>query len=147
MADLHAPGEASLSELLERLAHADRLERVHAAADLVRLGRANPLVAAGVIEALRDERVVMRKMAALVLGDLGVEAGQAVPALAAALADPDEGVRRRAAVALGQFRGEALAAVAALRTALRDADDGVRSFAAASLSLIDPTGRHTDEAA
>jgi HEAT repeat protein len=147
MSELSAPHEAPLAKWLGRLAHPDRLERVHAAAELVRLGRANPAVAAALSGALRDERVVVRKMTALVLGDLAADAGNVVPALAAALADPDEGVRRRAAVALGQFRGEALAAVAALRSALRDPDDGVRSFAASSLALIDPSGRHTDEAA
>ena len=74
--------------------------------------------------ALKDERPVVRKMAALVLGDLAPEASEAIPALAAALGDADEGVRRRAAVALGQFGPEATAAVPALRTALSDPDAG-----------------------
>ena len=53
--------------------------------------------------ALKTERPVVRKMAALVLGDLAPEMRGAIPALAAALGDADEGVRRRAAAALGQY--------------------------------------------
>jgi HEAT repeat protein len=151
MSDLHAAGESSLSELVGRLAHVDRLERVHAAAELVREGRQGGAkegeVVRTVVEALCGERPIVRKMAALVLGDLAAEPARAVPALAAALGDRDEGVRRRAAVALGQFRTQAKAALAALRAALMDSDDGVRSFASTSLALIDPPGADPEEAA
>jgi HEAT repeat protein len=144
MSGPHAADKVPLPELVERLAHVDRLERVHAAAELVRFGRQGPAQDAeavgAVIAALKDERALVRKMAALVLGDLALDPARAVPALAEALGDPDEGVRRRAAVALGQFRVAARPAVPALRAALQDADDGVRSFAATSLALIDPPG-------
>jgi HEAT repeat protein len=149
MSGLDRAAEGPLPEFIERLGHADRLERVHAAADLVRLGRQRDAraVVAAVVAALADNRAVVRKMAALVLGDLAVEAATAVGALAAALRDPDEGVRRRAAVALGQFRTEARPALAALHAALSDEDDGVRSFAATSLSQIAPASGVPEEAA
>ena len=149
MSGLHAADEVPLSELIDRLAYVDRLERVHAAAELVRLGRqpGGQKVVEALVGALRDERIIVRKMAALVLGDLAVEADTAVPALAESLRDPDEGVRRRAAVALGQFRTQASLAISALRSALQDEDDGVRSFAATSLSVIVPPGSLPEEAA
>ena len=132
--------EASISDLVDRLGHADRLERVHAAVDLVRRGRRGCPLVEPLTAALKDAKPVVRKMAALVLGDLAPETRGAVPALAAALCDIDEGVRRRAAVALSQFGGEATEAVPALRMALTDPDEGVRSFAAAALVLIEPRG-------
>jgi HEAT repeat protein len=133
--------EDPIPELINRLGHPDRLQRVNAAVGLVRLGRQGCRLVEPLAAALNDERPAVRKMAALVLGDLAPEAGDAVPSLAAALFDPDEGVRRRAAVALGQFGAAAKSAVLALRAALDDPDEGVRSFAAASLDLIDPPRR------
>jgi HEAT repeat protein len=140
---------SELRALVDCLGHEDRLERVHAAADLVRLGRQadGHRVVEAALAALADDRAGVRKMAALVLGDLALAAAQAVPALAAALRDADEGVRRRAAVALGQYRAEARPAVIALRAALQDADDGVRSFAASSLTQIGSAGGVPEEAA
>ena len=136
------PGMDGVAQLIERLAHPDRLERVHAAVGLVRLGRRGCRPEDALLAALADGRPVVRKMAALVLGDLAPDSHAAVPGLAKALSDPDEGVRRRAAVALGQFGAAATAAVPALRAALDDTDEGVRSFAATSLALIEPaTGR------
>jgi HEAT repeat protein len=150
MSGLAGAGEVPLPDLIDRLAHLDRLERVGAAAELVRRGRSGREMETAVVEllvaALRDQRVILRKMAALVLGDLAAESERAVPALVEALANPDEGLRRRAVVALGQFRTAATAAIPALRSALHDQDEGVRSFAATSLALIDPTG-HPEEAA
>ena len=102
------------------------------------MGRGGRRLEDALAAALKDERPVVRKMAALVLGDLAPDSRKAVPALADALRDVEEGVRRRAAVALGQFGAEAAAAIPALRAALDDADEGVRSFAATSLALIEP---------
>jgi HEAT repeat protein len=135
-----------IPELIERLGHADRLERVHAAVQLVRLGRQGCRLAGPMTAALKDDRAVVRKMAALVLGDLAPEAWDAVPALAAALADADEGVRRRAAVALGQYGAAATEAIPALHVALHDPDEGVRSFAATALALIEPPSQRTQSA-
>ena len=135
-----------IAELIDRLGHADRLERVHAAVGLVRFGRQGCQLVEPLSTALKDGRPVVRKMAALVLGDLAPEARGAIPALAASLGDADEGVRQRAAVALSQYGPEAAAAVPALRTALSDPDAGVRSFAATALALIEPAPRRTEAA-
>ena len=142
----HPTKEAHVSHLIGRLGHADRLERVHAAVGMVRLGRQGWPIVAPLTAALKDERPVVRKMAALVLGDLAPDAREAIPALIAALRDADEGVRRRAAVALGQYGPEASAAVPALHLALRDLDEGVRSFAATSLTLIEPPAQRPQAA-
>jgi HEAT repeat protein len=129
----------SFRDLIDRLGHPDRLERVHAAADLVKLGRQGKRPVPALVQALREERrVAVRKMAALVLGDLAPHAQEALPALIDALRDSDEGLRRRAAVALGRFGGAAVSALPALRLSLSDPDEGVRSFAASALALIDP---------
>jgi HEAT repeat protein len=128
----------SMGELIERLGHFDRLQRVHAAAQLVRLGRHDAAVVAALLSALRGGQGVLQKMAALVLGDLAPAAREAIPALITALGNADEGLRRRAAVALGRFGAEAAAAVPALRSALADRDEGVRSFATTALALIEP---------
>lgn len=142
MSSPHANDGPGVAELIERLSHPNRLERVHAAAGLVWLGRQNPGVVDALIPALKDTRAVVRRMATLVLGDLAPLARQAVPALVEALTDPDERLRRGAAVALGLFGSQAMAAVPALRAALGDKDEGVRSFAATALTLIEPgTGK------
>ena len=64
--------------------------------------------------ALQTEQDPLRKMAALVLGDLAPRGEEAIPALIDALRDEDEGLRRRAVVALGQFGAKAHAAVDSL---------------------------------
>jgi HEAT repeat protein len=129
---------ASVEELIDRLGHYDRLQRVHAAAQLVRLGRHDGAVIAALLTALRSGQEVLQRMAALVLGDLAPAAREAIPPLINALSNSDAGLRRRAAVALGRFGAEAAAAVPALRSALADSDEGVRSFAATALALIEP---------
>jgi len=86
-------GDGKLPELIKRLGHADRLERVQVAAEIVRLGRQGQEVVTALLSAVTDERAVVRKMAALVLGDLVLAPEKVVPALVKALGDPDEGVR------------------------------------------------------
>jgi len=55
---------------------------------------------------LRDDSWEMRSGSAWILGKLGPEARDAVPALTRALQDPHPAVRSRAAVSLKQIRGE-----------------------------------------
>jgi HEAT repeat protein len=129
----------SIAELIDRLGHPNRLDRVHASAALVRRCREGNEVVPALIKTLKhDKRVVVRKMVALVLGDLPPQGQEAILALIEVLPDSDEGLRRRAAVALGQFGSLAKSAVPALRLALEDSDEGVRSFAATALAMIDP---------
>jgi hypothetical protein len=77
-----------------------------------------------------------RQRAAARLGDMGVAAGPAVPALANALTDEDASVRWAAAEALGRIGPEAGAAAPALTRALADPDQGVRENAALALAAI-----------
>ena len=142
MGSFSGADEPGIEELIERLGDTDRLQRVHAAANLVQLGRhgkdpTNPL-----IDALADRR--LQKMAALVLGDLAPSTREAIPALIESLRDEDEGLRRRSAVALGQFGPLAAAAIPALLLALQDSDEGVRSFARTALAADRAVGASRD---
>jgi HEAT repeat protein len=67
---------------------------------------------------------------------MGGEAGQAIPALAAALEDTDAGVRQEAAKALGALGAPARPAVPSLQKSLTDPDAAVRSEAARALQKI-----------
>src|SRR6202035_2875233 len=109
-----AGGEAIVAEMIQRLGPSDRLQRVHAGADLVRLGKQDKDLAGPLTAALGGGQGLLRKMAALVLGDLAPRCAEAIPALIDALRDEDEGLRRRAVVALGQFGPRAAAAVGPL---------------------------------
>jgi HEAT repeat protein len=78
----------------------------------------------------------VRKQAASVLGQMGGDARQAIPALANALEDADAGVRQEAAKALGAIGVPARQAVPSLQKALTDPDAAVRSEAALALQKI-----------
>jgi hypothetical protein len=138
MSGSHESDGGNVAALIKQLGHLDRLQRVHAAAQLVRLGRQDEGLVAVIQAALKDGPDLVQKMAALVLGDLAPLSRQAIPALIDAVGDADEGLRRRAVVALGRFGPEAVAAVPALQSALNDPDEGVRCFAATALALIAP---------
>jgi HEAT repeat protein len=78
----------------------------------------------------------LRKQAASVLGQIGEEARDAIPALTKALGDADVGVRQQAAKALGDIGTPARQAVPSLRKALMDRDEAVRSEANEALRKI-----------
>jgi HEAT repeat protein len=90
---------------------------------------------------LRDRDAARRLHAVKALGERPAEAGQAVPALAAALKDENAFVRRDAARALGRLGPDASAAVPDLVVAARDRDRNVRRAAAAALEQIAPARR------
>ncbi|MBV9124856.1 MAG: HEAT repeat domain-containing protein [Planctomycetes bacterium] len=137
-----SPGHSdqTIQKLLEWLEdlHPRRAGGVHP------LGPVNSVASAGragvpvLVSALKEGSDPVRKLAALVLGDMGPEARAAVPALIEALHDGHDDVRRRAAVALGEIGGEARAAVPALLAAMQDAHAGVRKMAAWALGEITP---------
>ena len=138
-----SPPTDGIANLIERLGHADRLERVHAAVDLVRLGRRGCRLEEALAAALKDERPVVRKMAALVLGDLAPDSRMAIPALAEALVTP---MRACAAGRPWRWASSARRRWQPYRRCGRrwtTRIEGVRSFAAASLALIEPQTRHT----
>jgi len=91
--------------------------RVFATRNLERIGG---VAVAPLIEALNNADANIREVAARILGNIGPQAVEAVPALTTALKDPDRRVRIQAAVALGRIGPEAKEAVPALFEALKD---------------------------
>ena len=79
-----------------------------------------------------------RSEAAETLGDIGLAARPAIPALAERLQDEEAGVRALAAEALGTIAQEEPAAAQALGSALGDEDDLVRRNAAFALIRLGP---------
>jgi HEAT repeat protein len=73
-----------------------------------------------------------------VLGELAIEPGFVVPALACAFASTNGQLRASAACSLGQFGKEARVALPGLLEALNDQDDAVRSDAVTALQQIAP---------
>lgn len=96
-------------------------------------GRAVPIL----IQALENQDRGVRWGAAWVLGEIGPEAKEAVPALSKALVeDEDAMVRQQAAEALRDIGPAAKEAVPALIQALKDENEDVRMYAAIALGKI-----------
>lgn len=116
------------------------LERAHT--NPAQLDAARGLTASGsaavpaLIELLADEDWWLRASAADILGDIGLQATEAVVPLAADLTDPSSWVRRNATEALGNIGPGASGACSALGDRLRDADEAVRHNAALALAKI-----------
>ena len=89
--------------------------------------------------ALQDENPRIRQAVAKVLGKLGPDAKQAVPALMAALKDTTKTERQSIAEALGKLKVKE--AIPALIAALKDSDPWVRGSAASALGAIGPDAR------
>ena len=90
------------------------------------------------LELLRDKDVAKRRQAARELGDQGIEADRALPALSYALHDEDASVRREAALSLGKFGSEAKAYVPALVNSTEDDSPRVREAVRTALRQIAP---------
>ena len=124
---------------LTRLLHADSQElRRNACHALSAIGEAavDPL-----IDALRGAAADHeRAEAAETLGDIGLAAGPAIPALTRRLWDESDQVRAQAAEALGTIAQTDSAAAPALAEALGDESDSVRRNAAFSLVRLGPHG-------
>ena len=93
------------------------------------------------ITALGDENPDARTGAAVILGDIGPEAKEAVPSLVRALADNDKKVRKYAAQSLGLIGHGTQEVVSALIKALSDPDHYVGDRAAYALELLGPQVR------
>ena len=100
-----------------------------ATASLIRAGK--PAVAP-LIEALQDEKYVVRQAAALALGDMGDP--RAVEGLIERLGDASEAVRQSAAVSLGKLGAQE--AVEPLIQAMSDESELVRKAAINGLGMI-----------
>jgi HEAT repeat protein len=90
---------------------------------------------------LRDEDVVVRLHAAVLLSELGDAAVEAVPGLLAALAAEDARVRRVAAWTLGYVGRGSAETLPALQRACADADADVRQTACSALQTLEAGGR------
>jgi HEAT repeat protein len=93
------------------------------------------------IAQLKDTDGELRIAAADGLGELGAEAGAAVPALGESLRDVHPGVRQASARALGKMGDGARPAVASLEGALDDPELIVQLAAAWALVKLDPDGK------
>jgi HEAT repeat protein len=133
------PGPQVVLPLLGNLLQdADDAVRIRAMHELAEVGdEAVSLL----IEALEDEETVY--WACLVLGEIGPEADEAVPALIGLLKSETPGIRREAAMALGQIGPAAAPAVAAL-TELLDSELG-QIGATYALAQIGPPAKSAEE--
>ena len=101
-------------------------------------GEQNPATIPDLIQQLSSNDFHTRQHAAWQLGNLGLAARDAVPALAKALHDPFPDVRSSAGKALGQIGPPA---VGELVKALKDRDAGVRTRAAQALGQAGPDAK------
>jgi HEAT repeat protein len=96
---------------------------------------------AALIAALQDKDEVVRGETARALGQVGLEAKDAIPALIDTLKDPDRTVRREAAHALGRIGVDANLSVPALIPVLKDSWAVNRGEAAIALSRLGPMAK------
>jgi HEAT repeat protein len=117
-----------ITSLIKKLKSNDERELDTAIAKLKKIGK--PAIPA-LIEALRDQNLLVRRSAAQILVRIG---SPAIPALVKAL--KNSGVRVRAAYTLGNIRAEAKAATPQLILLLKDFDVDVRLSATYALKNI-----------
>ena len=92
------------------------------------------------IRRLKSPHDVKRIHAGLLLGRMGPEAKEAVPALLELLHEQSAQNRKLAAWTLGYIGQGAVEAIPALLVTIRDADEGVRKMACEALDKISPSG-------
>ena len=93
------------------------------------------------IRRLKSADELKRIHAGLLLGEMGAEAGKAVPTLLEVLHDQNVQHRKIAVWTLGNIGQRAAEAVPALLVALRDTNEEVRKMARESLEKISPSSR------
>lgn len=127
-------GASEPARLQQALVDGDPGVRWHAAAALLRLGRAAPDAAPALMLAMDDALWPVRNAAGRALEE--VVSPQDAEALARALASPSSETRYHVARALGRLGPRAAPAVPALTAALRDEDWEVRMEAIWALSAV-----------
>lgn len=118
------------------LGYPDTQWRLHVLKLLACFGTPSPQLETAVGNCLKDSAPEVRRLAVVVLNELGGPA--AVTHLALALRDDDPVVRKRAAGALESFGQAALPALDTLRGLLSDGSPTVRRTAAATLGAFGP---------
>jgi len=91
------------------------------------------------IRRLKSADELKRIHAGLLLGEMGAEAGKAVPTLLEVLHDENVKHRKIAVWTLGKIGQRAVEAVPALLVALRDTNEEVQKMAHESLEKISPS--------
>lgn len=129
LGELARQDERVFQQLVETVRGGRGLFCFTAAASLIKAGE--PAVAP-LIEALEDDKFIVRQAAAFALGDLGDK--RAVEGLIARLGDQADAVRQSAAVSLGKLR--ATEAVEPLIQAVGDESELVRKAAVNGLGMI-----------
>ncbi len=137
---IHPEPEVVISALAKALEDVDSSVRVAALSSLTDYKSAAVPVLSKALE-----KPGIRYWAALALGELGPEARDAVPALAAALNDERPEVRREVLIALARVGAEAHAAVPAIAKQLADEDESVAHAAAFALGSIGPEAASATE--
>ena len=122
----------STGALIEQLGSADEKSRLEAAYALARRGEE---VVPAMIEALDDERPLVRDWAIRTLGEMGQRAEPAIPRLVQALDDTDHEVRRSAAFVLG-MNLRAPPALPSLILKIQDPAPEVRTASIRALSIL-----------
>jgi HEAT repeat protein len=137
LAESNAPSEIVAPALVEALRKADEAMINQAVDALASLGaKAVPRVLRG----LKNE--ALRKLAAQIIGRIGPEAKDAVPALVEALVSSDDDeYRREIQFALGAIGPEAAGATPALIKALADDNEELRHSACYVLGKIGPAAK------
>jgi HEAT repeat protein len=134
---IRADVRASVPALSEALHSEDTLLGVNAAGSLVKIDPSlNEKSMKALMRGMKDSRSYVRNSAIRALGQMGKDAGEAVPELARALKDGDKLCRLAAAQALERVGTEAKAAVPALYDALKDEDERLRKAARSALDKI-----------
>ncbi|TBL77817.1 HEAT repeat domain-containing protein [Paenibacillus thalictri] len=133
-------GERGIAELLQALSHPTKAVSRAAGYGLSIAGKA---AVQGLIEQVTQQPSVnAANHAAFALGEIGAEAAEAVPALAALHSHADENVRRTAVESLGMIGTPHEAVVAGLERGLKDADSQVRFNAATALARLGSKAEH-----
>ncbi len=133
MSRMHPVRREAVDALIEAMNDEGIWVHITIRRELCRIGA--PAVPA-LVEALKDERWLVRKGAAMALGELRREATGCAPALLQALKDERSEVRAAAAEALGQIDAPADEVVPALVRALQDEERSVRFQAGKALALL-----------
>ena len=132
---LAAFGADAIPLLVEKIADESEMTRRHASYALSAIGApaVEPL-----INALEHPQPATQAAAAEILGDIGLAAEAALPALIQATTDPHEQVRQRATEALGTACQSTADAAPALIAALSDENARVRQEATFALNRLGP---------
>jgi HEAT repeat protein len=139
LGDLGARSKPAVPLLVTALKDPDRGVREAATGALWHVGKPSVTGLIGLLKE-KDNDTETRVRAVVVLGLIGKDAEEAVPALTTAVKDKDAYVRLYAIRALGRMGAAAKPAIKALRDARKDEEPKIREAADEALGKISPGG-------